>query len=77
MRNLGDLEDRISWWPDKILIPILSLLTMKEAIKTSVLLLRWKYLWLFPDTLYFDNPDPVRDIVAQKKKNSKSKGVSL
>ncbi|KAM4114711.1 hypothetical protein ACJW30_04G090100 [Castanea mollissima] len=57
-RNLGDLEDRISWLPDEILISILSLLTMKEAIKTSVLLLRWKYLWLFPDTLYFDNPDP-------------------
>ena len=50
---------------------------MKEAIKTHVLLLRWKYLWLFPDTLDFDNPDPVQDIVGQKKKNSKSKGVSL
>ena len=75
MRNLGDLEDRISWLPDEILIAILSLLTMKEAIKTHVLLLRWKYLWLFPDTLDFDNP--VQDIVGQKKKNSKSKGVSL
>jgi len=77
MRNLGDLEDRISWLPDEILIAILSLLTMKEAIKTHVLLLRWKYLWVFPDTLDFDNPDPVQDIVGQKKKNSKSKGVSL
>ena len=62
------MDDGISWLPDEILISILSLLTMKEAIKTSVLSHRWKYLWSFTDTLDFDDPDTMQDIDAEKEK---------
>ena len=62
------MDDCISWLPDEILISILSLLTVKEAIKTSVLSHRWKCLWSFTDTLDFDDPDTTQDIDAEKEK---------
>ncbi|KAM7489469.1 hypothetical protein LguiB_026953 [Lonicera macranthoides] len=41
--------------PDEILAYILSFLTLKEAIATSVLSKRWKGLWAFMTHLHFDH----------------------
>ncbi|KAM7486583.1 hypothetical protein LguiA_002592 [Lonicera macranthoides] len=41
--------------PDEILAYILSFLTLKEAIATSVLSKRWKGLWAFVTRLHFDH----------------------
>ncbi|XVE82077.1 hypothetical protein DITRI_Ditri15bG0117600 [Diplodiscus trichospermus] len=46
----GNLIDEL---PDHILVSILSLLSLKEAEKTSILSHRWRYLWTFTSRLVF------------------------
>ncbi|KAL4598564.1 hypothetical protein ACB092_11G068200 [Castanea dentata] len=67
-RNHVGLEDRISQFPDEILVSILSFLTFEEAVRTSVLSHRWKHLWpFFTGSLDFDDPDTMWDIADEKK----------
>ncbi|MBA0742663.1 hypothetical protein Gogos_015698 [Gossypium gossypioides] len=47
------LEDKISALPDDVLLTILSLLTLKQAVATSILSRRWRYLWTSLHTLNF------------------------
>ncbi|XP_059657389.1 F-box/LRR-repeat protein At3g03360-like [Cornus florida] len=48
------LEDRIGGLPDVILVSILSLLTMKEAARSSLISKRWRYMWTYVTRMNFD-----------------------
>ncbi|KAJ8439596.1 hypothetical protein Cgig2_024183 [Carnegiea gigantea] len=50
-------EDRLSGLPNDIIISILSRLTLKEAVRTSVLSGRWKNLWTCTTNLGFHYSD--------------------
>ncbi|GFP93925.1 putative F-box/LRR-repeat protein at1g56400 [Phtheirospermum japonicum] len=52
-RDDNELVDRISELPDEILISILSRLTLPQAIATSILSTRWRYLHTYIDHLKF------------------------
>ncbi|XP_038710452.1 putative F-box/FBD/LRR-repeat protein At1g78760 isoform X2 [Tripterygium wilfordii] len=47
-------EDKLSGLPDEVLLSILSLLSLKEAARTSVLARRWRRVWTFIPILNFD-----------------------
>ncbi|KAM4107352.1 hypothetical protein ACB094_04G137400 [Castanea mollissima] len=68
-RNDEDSKDQISQLPDQLIISILSFMTLKEAVRTSVLSHRWKQLWpFFTGSLDFDDPDTFWAIADRKKK---------
>ncbi|KAK4719222.1 hypothetical protein R3W88_017560 [Solanum pinnatisectum] len=46
--------DWISQLPDSVIVQILSLLTVTDACKTTILSKRWQYLWTYIDSLNFD-----------------------
>ncbi|XP_038701289.1 putative F-box/FBD/LRR-repeat protein At1g78760 isoform X2 [Tripterygium wilfordii] len=54
-RKINLEEDKISKLPDEVLVSILSLLTTKEAARTSVVARRWLKLWTFCPSLNFGN----------------------
>ncbi|KAK7828092.1 f-box/lrr-repeat protein [Quercus suber] len=56
-KTQNDLEDwiGIGKLPNEILVSILSLLPMKQAIRTSVLARRWWYLWAYNTHIEFDD----------------------
>ncbi|PNX98508.1 F-box/LRR-repeat protein, partial [Trifolium pratense] len=49
-----EMDDLISELPDYILSDILTMLSMKDSLKTSVLSKRWCKLWSLRRNLYFD-----------------------
>ncbi|XP_008812063.2 F-box/FBD/LRR-repeat protein At1g13570-like isoform X2 [Phoenix dactylifera] len=49
--------DRLSSLPDAILSSILSLLTVREAVRTSVLSRRWRHVWCQTSDLFLDAPN--------------------
>ncbi|PPD78627.1 hypothetical protein GOBAR_DD24447 [Gossypium barbadense] len=48
------VEDRISSFPDPILCHILSFLPIKEAVRTSIISTKWRYLFASISTIKFD-----------------------
>ncbi|TYG77837.1 hypothetical protein ES288_D02G007800v1 [Gossypium darwinii] len=48
-------EDRISSLPDHILCHILSFLPLKEAVRTSIISTKWRYLFASISTIEFDD----------------------
>ncbi|XP_068667832.1 F-box protein At5g03100-like [Aristolochia californica] len=52
-RAKRDSKDQFSCLPDCVLIHILSLVDVKDAVKTSILSRRWRQLWMYIDSLVF------------------------
>lgn len=59
--------DSISQLPHDILVFILSLLTLKEAARTSILSRRWRCLWSFIPCLNFDGQKKLLDLQLTEK----------
>lgn len=57
--------DRISMLPDELLELILSHLTFKEKIATSILSRRWRYLWTSTNRLDFDGIESLRRLASR------------
>lgn len=58
--DIGDMEDMMSELPEAVLLHILSLLPTKDAVRTSILATKWKYLWTHLSVFDFQvscNPD--------------------
>ncbi|XP_004505455.1 F-box/LRR-repeat protein At3g26922-like [Cicer arietinum] len=51
--NVGDMKDMISDLPEGVLLYILSLLPIKDAVRTSILATKWRNLWTCLSTFDF------------------------
>ncbi|GMP23446.1 hypothetical protein CsSME_00001043 [Camellia sinensis var. sinensis] len=56
-------EDQISELPNDLIAPILSCLTLKEALRTSIVSKQWRCLWTSVSSLNFDANETL-DIIA-------------
>ncbi|MBA0676168.1 hypothetical protein Goari_017671 [Gossypium aridum] len=63
--------DRISDLPDSILTHILSFLSTNEAVRTSILSTRWRYLFALLPNIHFD----LEDVLRRKNFNSYTASV--
>ncbi|EYU25810.1 hypothetical protein MIMGU_mgv1a018447mg, partial [Erythranthe guttata] len=70
--SVVDNDDRISQLPDEILTDVLSLLSLKEAGRTSVLSSRWMNLWKHTHSLDFDGQCALRGISISNEGKKKS-----
>ncbi|KAG5545423.1 hypothetical protein RHGRI_017789 [Rhododendron griersonianum] len=52
-QNVAEKRDCLAELPEPLLHHILSCLTMKDVIRTSVLAKRWRYIWLYVPCLTF------------------------
>ncbi|KAJ9539993.1 hypothetical protein OSB04_026499 [Centaurea solstitialis] len=64
-------DDLVSRLPDEVLVSILSKLHLKDAVVTSKLSRRWRYLWCQTDRLVFE--DKERRCVIRSEQNSNAK----
>ncbi|KAJ0743334.1 putative F-box domain-containing protein [Helianthus annuus] len=51
------MDDRLSFLPDDVIIEILSFVGIKDAIGTSVLSSRWRFMWTLIPHLTFSTQD--------------------
>ncbi|OMO72904.1 hypothetical protein CCACVL1_17534 [Corchorus capsularis] len=57
-QNTADTGQTLTNLPDSILQLILSFLPTKQAVRTSILSKRWRYLWMSVHNLVFDEYEP-------------------
>ncbi|THG03337.1 F-box/FBD/LRR-repeat protein At5g53840-like [Camellia sinensis] len=57
-------ENQITELPNDLIAPILSWLTVKEALRTSIVAKQWRYLWTSVSALNFDANETLDTIVA-------------
>lgn len=60
-------DDLLSWFPDSILVSILSYLPPKDAAVTSKISKRWRYLWCQIGRLNFKNEEILYNIAKNPK----------
>ncbi|XP_010512300.1 PREDICTED: F-box/LRR-repeat protein At3g60040-like [Camelina sativa] len=63
-------RDAISWLPDEVLGKILSFLPTKQAVSTSLLSTRWRYIFRLVDNLEFDDSFSLLAQEAQQPRNA-------
>ncbi|GFQ05033.1 F-box protein at3g03040 [Phtheirospermum japonicum] len=61
--------DILSLLPDELQVLIISFLTLKESVATSILSRRWRYLWTFTPRLEFDDTDSLWKVNTSKRWN--------
>ncbi|CAL0329086.1 unnamed protein product [Lupinus luteus] len=71
-------KDIISSMPNEIIAMILTLLTLKEAVRTSILSRRWKNLWtFFSGFLTFDNSMKTLHMYRDRKTSKRKKCIQF
>ncbi|CAA0828013.1 Unknown protein [Striga hermonthica] len=80
-KNTAAPSDRISALPDDVILHILSFLSLRRSVQTSILAKRWRFLWAHASTLDFsfeitdlerlgyakDSPEIVNKVMSQLK----------